>query len=74
VDRTDLNGTFDYVIEWAGPLSGPSPTGPAAVTPPDPLGTTFLQALREQLGLKLVPTRAPIRTIVIDHVEKPSEN
>jgi bla regulator protein blaR1 len=74
VDRTGLSGTFDYVIEWTGRLSGPSPTGPAAAAPPDPLGTTFLQALREQLGLKLVPTRAPIRTIVIDHVEKPSEN
>jgi uncharacterized protein (TIGR03435 family) len=31
-------------------------------------------ALREQLGLKLVSTKAPVRMIVVDHVEKASGN
>jgi uncharacterized protein (TIGR03435 family) len=34
----------------------------------------FVEALRQQLGLKLVRTKAPVRTLVIDHVELPSEN
>jgi bla regulator protein blaR1 len=33
-----------------------------------------LQAVRNQLGLKLVLSKGPIRMLVIDHVEKPSAN
>jgi bla regulator protein blaR1 len=72
VDKTGLNGTFDYTIEYSGRLPGPLP--PAGVDAPPSPETTFLQSLRQQLGLKLVPSRAPVRTIVIDHVERPSEN
>lgn len=74
VDRTGLNGTFDYTIEYAGQFGPPPPLGADAPPPPETSGPTFRQALREQLGLKLVKSRAPIRTIVIDHVERPSEN
>jgi uncharacterized protein (TIGR03435 family) len=35
---------------------------------------TFLEALQEQLGLKMEATKAPDYVIVIDHVEKPSAN
>jgi bla regulator protein blaR1 len=73
VDRTGLNGTFDYSIEYGGALGPVQPPEPDA-PPPESTGPTFLQALRDQLGLKLAPSRAPIRTISIDHVEKPSEN
>ena len=34
----------------------------------------FFTAIREQLGLKLTPARAPVDTVVIDHVERPEEN
>jgi uncharacterized protein (TIGR03435 family) len=30
--------------------------------------------MRQQLGLRLEQTRAPVDVIVIDHVERPSEN
>ena len=31
-------------------------------------------AIEEQLGLRLVSTKAPLEVLVIDHVERPSEN
>jgi uncharacterized protein (TIGR03435 family) len=51
-----------------------TPDGPATATenlnaPPD-----FFTAIQEQLGLKLVSTKAPVDVLVIDHAEKPSEN
>jgi uncharacterized protein (TIGR03435 family) len=74
VDQTVLSGTFDFTVEFTNDLSpGPGPSSPDA-PPPAPRGTALLNAVREQLGLKLVSSKAPIRTIVIDHVERPSEN
>jgi hypothetical protein len=35
---------------------------------------SFAAALREQLGLRLLPTTAPVDVLVIDHVEQPSSN
>jgi len=37
-------------------------------------GSTFLEALQEQLGLKLEATKAPLRILVVDHVDRPSQN
>ena len=31
-------------------------------------------SIQEQLGLKLEPGRAPLQTLVIEHIERPSEN
>jgi uncharacterized protein (TIGR03435 family) len=35
---------------------------------------SLLNAVREQPGLKLVRSRGKIRTMIIDHLERPSEN
>ena len=72
LDQTGLSGTFDFAIEWTPQLSGPLP--PSTDFQPDPDGPTFLQALQEQLGLKLEPTTGPIDAFVIDHIEEPSPN
>lgn len=45
-----------------------------STAPFDSKGTMFLAAVREQLGLKLVKDKGAIRTLVIDHVGRPSEN
>ena len=71
VDQTGLNGRFDFMLEWAPESKGPAATNGV---PPDLEGPTFLEALHEQLGLKLESTKAPIQILVVDHVERPSEN
>ena len=83
VDQTGLSGAFDFVLEYKpannnglpATLSEPPYAPPAAAAPSDEFGgTPFVEALRKQLGLKLVRTKAPVRTLVIDHVVRPSEN
>jgi uncharacterized protein (TIGR03435 family) len=68
VDRTGLTGNFDFTIEF-------SPEDPTPKDAPlDTTGTTPLEALRDQLGLKLESTSGPIDTLIIDHIEEPSPN
>lgn len=69
-DETVLTGRFDFRIEWTPELERPA----TADVQPLPQGPTFLEALHDQLGLKLESTRGPLQVLVIDHVERPSEN
>ena len=74
VDRTGITDRIDYRFEWT-PESNIPPNGPIPVeVEPDPNPVTFIDAVRDQLGLKLQPTKAPLRILVIDHIERPSEN
>jgi len=61
LDRTGLKGAFDFRIEYAQDLSE-SAEGPS-----------LFRAV-QQLGLRLLPTKGPVLHLVIDRVEKPSEN
>ena len=72
VDQTGLTGRFDFTLDLPPRFFNifPNPDNP----PPDPQGASFLKAVREQLGLRLVSSKGAIRTLVIDHVERPSEN
>lgn len=72
VDQTGLAGRFDFTLDWVPERRGPPP--PNADAPADPQGPTFLEALHDQLGLKLESTKAPLEILVVDHVERPSEN
>jgi uncharacterized protein (TIGR03435 family) len=72
LDRTGLNGKYDFTIEFTPQINGPAP--PGANFQPDPNGPTFLEALKEQLGLKLDSKTGPVDVIVVDHVDHPSEN
>jgi uncharacterized protein (TIGR03435 family) len=71
VDQTGIGGRIDYEMEWT---PEPNPAPPPDANPATDPGPTFLEALREQLGLRLEPTRAPLRVLVIDRIERPSEN
>ena len=72
VDQTGLQGRFDFMLELpAGMISfGPKPPSPDDA----PKGTAFLDAVRKQMGLKLERSRGEARTLLVDHVERPSEN
>jgi uncharacterized protein (TIGR03435 family) len=76
VDQTGLDGHFDFALNWtpdenqfAGMGVKVPPPSDKPDAPPD-LGTAMLN----QLGLKLVTTKAPVEVLVIDKVEKPSAN
>jgi uncharacterized protein (TIGR03435 family) len=75
LDRTGLAGGFDLDLEWT-PDVQPVVTGAGAGTdialPND--GPSIFTAVQEQLGLKLEPTRGPVNVIVIDRVERPTED
>lgn len=63
-DRTGLAGTYDVHLEFT-----PAPAAPATDGTPEP-GADVLEAIQGQLGLKLVPGKVPVETLVIDHAEK----
>lgn len=64
VDQSGLAGLYDFTLHWSS--SADPETGDNAAF--------FREALKGQLGLELKPTHAPIDILVIDHVERPSEN
>lgn len=72
VDQTGLSGRFDFSIEFV-PGTGAASAPDAGVEAEAP-GSSFLEALRQQLGLRLEATKAPVPVIVVDHVELPSAN
>jgi bla regulator protein blaR1 len=69
VDQTGLTGTYDFTLKWSREQPGGSDSGASNTDAP-----SFFTALQEQLGLRLVPTKAPVEVIVIDHIEQPSPN
>ena len=66
VDQTGLTGPYDFKLEWT-PENTP-------VTDSVNAGPSIFTAVEEQLGLQMKPTKGSLDTIVIDHVEMPSEN
>jgi uncharacterized protein (TIGR03435 family) len=82
IDRTGLTATYDFELHWTpdqsqsggfggGPGGAPPPNMPP---PPDPNGPSVFTAVQDQLGLKLESQKGPVEFVVVDHVEKPSEN
>ena len=71
VDKTGLTGRYDFNLEWAPDSSQfGGEIVPDAGTNSPPL---FL-AMEQQLGLKLTRGRGPVSTLVVDHLDRPSEN
>jgi uncharacterized protein (TIGR03435 family) len=76
VDQSGLSGRYDFTVTFtpdpaqAALIGGPPPS---AADNPDAAPNLFT-AFQQQLGLKLESTKAPVDVMVIDKVEKPSEN
>jgi uncharacterized protein (TIGR03435 family) len=84
-NKTGLTGRYNITLSFSsmynmpgngnGPPPGTTNGSPGAAATSDPSGAVPLsEALRTELGLKLVKVRAPVPVLVIDHVEKPSPN
>jgi len=66
IDKTGITTRSDFELRWT-----PDDTPADA---PESTGESIFTALQEQLGLKLVPTTAPLSILVIDSASRPSEN
>jgi uncharacterized protein (TIGR03435 family) len=70
IDRTGLSGKYDLQLKWTvDRAAGAADNGLAGEEIPG-----LFTALQEQLGLRLQPAKGPVETLVVDHVERPSEN
>jgi uncharacterized protein (TIGR03435 family) len=79
INQTGIAGKFDFYVEFAidrstpGLMSRPDASRSAQLGDTPGRGSIFT-ALQDQLGMKLEPTVGAGDIIVIDHVERPSEN
>jgi len=68
IDKTNLSGKFDFKLTF----------DPRPLVSADSLNQSvsadIFTALQEQLGLKLESSKGPVEVLVIDSVQKPSEN
>jgi uncharacterized protein (TIGR03435 family) len=66
VNRTGLAGSFNFTLHWA----------PDTLQHPDQDAedVSIFEAVSEQLGLRLRSAKAPVDVLIIDHVERPTEN
>jgi uncharacterized protein (TIGR03435 family) len=62
-DETGLRGRYDFVLDWAPDEKDQRDTRPSIFT-----------AVIEQLGLRLEPAKGLVKSVVIDHVARPSAN
>jgi uncharacterized protein (TIGR03435 family) len=63
-NKTGLTGVYDFTLQYS---NGDPP-------PPDSTAPSIYTAIEEQLGLKLESAKGPVKVLVIDHAERPSEN
>ena len=89
VDKTELKGLFDFTLQFSpeglsgpfapvglgpGPGPGPGPGGPGAAptTAAEPVPSLFTAI--QELGLRLESAKGPVPVLVVDSVQKPTEN
>jgi bla regulator protein blaR1 len=71
VDQTGLHGRYNFVLKWSSPMGRSAADAPGEIENEYP---DIFTAVREQLGLRLVPTKGPVEVLVIDHIQRPTEN
>lgn len=68
IDKTGLTGKYDFVLKYKGRWDRDREADDMDPTPP------MDRALQEELGLKVETVNGSMKALVIDHIEKPSEN
>ena len=75
IDRTGLQGNFDFKLEWTPESAALTPGASGEPgSQVDLSGPTIFTAVQDQLGLKLESQKGPVEMIVIDRLEKASAN
>jgi len=81
IDKTGLTSKYDFTLKWTEERQAPmfkgtegSQPGTGGISAPESSGPSIFTAVQEQLGLKLESGKGPVDILIIDHVEKPSEN
>jgi uncharacterized protein (TIGR03435 family) len=64
VDKTGLPGTYNYTLQFGRPWSDRDPDS----------WPSIFTAVQEQLGLKLESTHESVPNLVVDQINKPTEN
>jgi uncharacterized protein (TIGR03435 family) len=68
IDKTGIDGTYDILLDFdTYSTQGRTP-------PPDYDKPQLKTALQEQLGLRLEPQKMPLPTLVVESIERPTEN
>jgi uncharacterized protein (TIGR03435 family) len=68
IDKTGLMDKYDFVLKYKGRWDRDRAADDLDPMPP------MDRALQEELGLKVEATKGPVKVLVIDHIDKPSEN
>jgi uncharacterized protein (TIGR03435 family) len=68
IDRTNLPGLWDFSLQWWAPMMSinGTPTDDSYPQPED--------AFAHQLGLKLERGKAPMKILIVDNIERPTQN
>jgi uncharacterized protein (TIGR03435 family) len=76
VDRTGMTEPFDFVLDFAPNVATSDYLGPSTLRDPavSAAAVPISTALLEQLGIQLRSTDVPVETIVIERIERPTEN
>ena len=67
IDKTGLTGNYELTLRYSGQVVN------GAERPAEELPSIFT-AVQEQLGLKLEADRAPLQLVVVERIERPTED
>lgn len=73
-NMTGLTGRYTFALEFRQPEPAPVPAGGNQLPRADEFRSVVLDAVEEQLGLKLQPRQIPTDVLIVDHVQHPTEN
>ena len=73
-NNTGLKGIYDFTLRFTPDDAPMDASGGANASLADNGGTSIFAAVQDQLGLKLESKKGPVEIVVVDHVDKPSDN